>query len=135
MTGLHSKPWAKRTKTYNSGDSLVVTHLTTNPPVSCLSTAERTGSAVSQDPVVVCGRLWILVTYVAHARRGVRLWACVEGGGRGIWCAGDGRGCGTLGFSDGMLRRLTWWFGVLRLCWGWRSQLAPGRGARDLVQR
>jgi hypothetical protein len=23
----------------------VVTHLTTNPPVSCLSTAERTGSA------------------------------------------------------------------------------------------
>jgi hypothetical protein len=33
------------TKTYNSGDSLVVTHLTTNPPVSCLSTAERTGSA------------------------------------------------------------------------------------------
>jgi hypothetical protein len=33
------------TKTYNSGDSLVVTHLTTDPPVSCLSTAERTGSA------------------------------------------------------------------------------------------
>jgi hypothetical protein len=32
-------------KTYNSGDSLVVTHLTTNPPVHCLSTAERTGSA------------------------------------------------------------------------------------------
>jgi hypothetical protein len=31
-------------KTYNSGDSLVVTHLTTNPPVSCLSKAERTGS-------------------------------------------------------------------------------------------
>jgi hypothetical protein len=35
----------KMAKTYNSGDSLVVTHLTTNPPVSCLSTAERTGSA------------------------------------------------------------------------------------------
>jgi hypothetical protein len=34
------------TKTYNSGDSLVVTHLTTNPPVQCLSTAERTGSSV-----------------------------------------------------------------------------------------
>jgi hypothetical protein len=33
-------------KTYNSGDSLVVTHLTTNPPVSCLSKAERTGSPV-----------------------------------------------------------------------------------------
>jgi hypothetical protein len=36
---------AKReTKTYNSGDLLVVTHLTTNPPVSCLNRAERTGS-------------------------------------------------------------------------------------------
>jgi hypothetical protein len=33
-------------KTYNSGDSLVVTHLTTNPPVSCLNRAERTGSLV-----------------------------------------------------------------------------------------
>ena len=44
-------PWvfgwgdAKR-KTYNSGDSLVVTHLTTNPPVHCLYMAERTGSLV-----------------------------------------------------------------------------------------
>jgi hypothetical protein len=38
---------AKRgAKTYNSGDSLVVTHLTTNPPVSCLNRAERTGSLV-----------------------------------------------------------------------------------------
>ena len=36
----------KRTKTYNSGDSLVVTHLTTNPPVSCLYMAERTGSLI-----------------------------------------------------------------------------------------
>ena len=36
----------KKTKTYNSGDSLVVTHLTTNPPVSCLYMAERTGSLV-----------------------------------------------------------------------------------------
>ena len=33
-------------KTYNSGDSLVVTHLTTNPPVSCLYMAERTGSLI-----------------------------------------------------------------------------------------
>ena len=33
-------------KTYNSGDSPVVTHLTTNPPVTSLSTAERTGSAI-----------------------------------------------------------------------------------------
>ena len=36
----------RRTKTYNSGDSLVVTHLTTNPPVSCLYMAERTGSLI-----------------------------------------------------------------------------------------
>jgi hypothetical protein len=36
----------KTTKTYNSGDSLVVTHLTTNPPVHCLYMAERTGSLI-----------------------------------------------------------------------------------------
>ncbi|RMZ69992.1 PA domain-containing [Pyrenophora seminiperda CCB06] len=36
----------KEQKTYNSGDSPVVTHLTTNPPVHRLSTAERTGSAI-----------------------------------------------------------------------------------------
>jgi hypothetical protein len=35
-----------KSKTYNSGDSPVVTHLTTSPPVRCLSTAERTGSSV-----------------------------------------------------------------------------------------
>jgi hypothetical protein len=34
------------TKTYNSGDSPVVTHLTTSPPVRCLNRAERTGSLV-----------------------------------------------------------------------------------------
>ena len=40
-------PDAKReAKTYNSGYSLVVTHLTTNPPVRCLNRAERTGSLV-----------------------------------------------------------------------------------------
>ena len=33
-------------KTYDSGDSLVVTHLTTNPPVQCLYMAERTGSLI-----------------------------------------------------------------------------------------
>ena len=33
-------------KTYNSGDSLVVTHLTTNLPVHCLYMAERTGSLI-----------------------------------------------------------------------------------------
>jgi hypothetical protein len=37
---------SKKTKTYNSGYSLVVTHLTTNPPVRCLNRAERTGSLV-----------------------------------------------------------------------------------------
>ena len=36
----------KKAKTYNSGDSLVVTHLTTNPPVHCLYMAERTGSLI-----------------------------------------------------------------------------------------
>ena len=36
----------KMAKTYNSGDSLVVTHLTTDPPVHCLYMAERTGSLV-----------------------------------------------------------------------------------------
>jgi hypothetical protein len=40
------KDVGKKIITYNSGDSLVVTHLTTNPPVQCLSTAERTGSSV-----------------------------------------------------------------------------------------
>ncbi|KAH7390766.1 hypothetical protein DE146DRAFT_142482 [Phaeosphaeria sp. MPI-PUGE-AT-0046c] len=33
-------------KTYNSGDSLMVTHSTTSPPVRCLNRAERTGSLV-----------------------------------------------------------------------------------------
>jgi hypothetical protein len=36
----------KTSKTFNSGYSLVVTHLTTNPPVRCLNRAERTGSLV-----------------------------------------------------------------------------------------
>jgi hypothetical protein len=33
-------------KTYNSGDSLVVTDPTTNPPVSGLTKGERTGSRI-----------------------------------------------------------------------------------------
>jgi hypothetical protein len=33
-------------KTYNSGYSLVVTHLTTDPPVRCFNRAERTGNLV-----------------------------------------------------------------------------------------
>ncbi|EYE89937.1 hypothetical protein EURHEDRAFT_468380, partial [Aspergillus ruber CBS 135680] len=36
----------KKKKTYNSRDSLVVTHPTTNRPACGLSTAERTGSPV-----------------------------------------------------------------------------------------
>jgi hypothetical protein len=36
----------KQKKTYNSRDSLVVTHPTTNRPACGLSTAERTGSPV-----------------------------------------------------------------------------------------
>ena len=44
---VKTKRWLSQPqKTYNSGDSLVVTHLTTNPPVHCLSTAERTGSSI-----------------------------------------------------------------------------------------
>jgi hypothetical protein len=43
---IHRHMEAKTTKTYNSGYSPVVTHLTTNPPVHCLSTAERTGSSI-----------------------------------------------------------------------------------------
>jgi hypothetical protein len=35
-----------KAKTYNSRDSLMVTHLTTNPLVSCFNRAERTGSLV-----------------------------------------------------------------------------------------
>jgi hypothetical protein len=46
-------------KTYNSRDSLMVTHLTTNPPVSCLNIAEQTGC-------VVLKILWSYVT-VMHA--------------------------------------------------------------------
>ena len=44
----------KKAKTYGSGDSLVVTHLTTNPPVQGLCMRERTGSPVFPD-------LWLYV--------------------------------------------------------------------------
>ena len=43
---MHVGEKKKTLKTYNSGYSLVVTHLTTNPPVRCLNRAERTGSLV-----------------------------------------------------------------------------------------
>ena len=41
-----SKKRKTKRKTYNSRDSLVVTHPTTNQPACGLSTAERTGSPV-----------------------------------------------------------------------------------------
>jgi hypothetical protein len=45
----------KKKKTYNSGYSLVVTHPTTNPPISSLCMAERTGC-----PILLS--LWSYVT-------------------------------------------------------------------------
>ncbi|OAL43946.1 hypothetical protein IQ07DRAFT_260583 [Pyrenochaeta sp. DS3sAY3a] len=42
----NSQNETKISKTYNSTDSLMVTHLTTSVPVHCLSKAERTGSPV-----------------------------------------------------------------------------------------
>ena len=51
-------------KTYNSPDSLLVTHEATNGPVSCLSTAERTGSAVCQNPMVVCEGMGSFDVYI-----------------------------------------------------------------------
>jgi hypothetical protein len=60
-------------KTYNSGYSLVVTHLTTNPPVRCLNRAERTGSLVVSCPIVtvapkctVSGFMHSVNGYLAH---------------------------------------------------------------------
>jgi hypothetical protein len=41
-----NKKQKTKTKTYNSWDSLVVTHPTTNQPACGLSMAERTGSPV-----------------------------------------------------------------------------------------
>ena len=43
---LFEEKKGKKKKTYNSRDSLVVTHPTTNRPACGLSTAERTGSPV-----------------------------------------------------------------------------------------
>jgi hypothetical protein len=71
-----SKSFIKNTKTYNSGYSPVVTHLTTNPPVHCLSTAERTGSSIFSV-------LWSYVEdsnavhhYIDNDIGGVRQWVC-----------------------------------------------------------
>jgi hypothetical protein len=46
ISALLDEPKKRKAKTYNSGDSPVVTHLTTSPPVRCLNRAERTGSLV-----------------------------------------------------------------------------------------
>jgi hypothetical protein len=51
----------QKTKTYNSEDSLVVTHPTTNSPACGLSTAERTGSPVFHT-------LWSYVLDIVDAR-------------------------------------------------------------------
>jgi hypothetical protein len=56
-------------KTYNSGDSPVVTHLTTNPPVKGLSCGERTGSRVFLclwSYVAVSGMLNFLLAEKIH---------------------------------------------------------------------
>ena len=55
----------KKRKTYNSRDSLVVTHPTTNRPACGLSTAERTGSPVFHtlwSYVLVLHVAWYLTT-------------------------------------------------------------------------
>ncbi|KAJ5140498.1 hypothetical protein N7448_003906 [Penicillium atrosanguineum] len=46
LSRTNKKKTSKPPKTYNSRDSLVVTHPTTNLPACGLSTAERTGSPV-----------------------------------------------------------------------------------------
>jgi hypothetical protein len=63
MSYVVAKRWAK---TYNSGDSLVVTHLTTNPPVHCLYMAERTGSLIFS----------VLWSYVKNARNLTSITLC-----------------------------------------------------------
>ncbi|KAF2189418.1 hypothetical protein K469DRAFT_562264 [Zopfia rhizophila CBS 207.26] len=55
-------------KTYNSGYSLVVTHLTTNPPVTGLSTRERTGPSVFMH-------LW---SYVGWVSKFFHIYPCLE---------------------------------------------------------
>ena len=60
----------KTPKTYNSGDSPVVTHLTTNPPIHWLTRAERTGSrafSVLWSYVKeIAGKEFIIGRYFAH---------------------------------------------------------------------
>jgi hypothetical protein len=79
---------AKKTKTYNSGYSLVVTHLTTNPPVRCLNRAERTGSLVFN---VLWSYVKILAKFIANIANS----------------NGHGSGCGSSALSRILRRQQT----------------------------
>jgi hypothetical protein len=59
-------------KTYNSGDSPVVTHLTTNPPITSLSTAERTGSAMFLNLWSYVEGLAVEYYYIGRPNAGVQ---------------------------------------------------------------
>jgi hypothetical protein len=59
----------KTAKTYNSRDSLMVTHLTTNPPVSCLNRAERTGSLVVSCSIVTLTAKYPVFGFVLSVNR------------------------------------------------------------------
>jgi hypothetical protein len=62
---FHDMRINKMAKTFNSGYSLVVTHLTTNPPVRCLNRAERTGSLVFN---VLWSNVKELAEYIVYIR-------------------------------------------------------------------
>jgi hypothetical protein len=64
----------KHKKTYNSGYSPVVTHLTTNPPVHCLSTAERTGSSIFSVLWSYVEEQDMMYYYNVNKTGGVRQW-------------------------------------------------------------
>ncbi|AEO64658.1 uncharacterized protein THITE_2042175 [Thermothielavioides terrestris NRRL 8126] len=81
VVGLGGADTRKPAKTYNTGDSPVVTDRSTNPAVSSLSRGERTGSRV-----VYC--LWSYV--IGRTRRSglwcccYQCWACKSSRGRGV---------------------------------------------------
>ncbi|KAF2399624.1 hypothetical protein EJ06DRAFT_60278 [Trichodelitschia bisporula] len=54
----HATSWSKRSKTYSSWDSLLVTHATTNQPVRCLTSVSRRGLVFS----ATCGRMCLLTS-------------------------------------------------------------------------
>jgi hypothetical protein len=70
-SGHEQKAKYATAKTYNSGDSLVVTHLTTSPPVSCLNRAERTGSLALKilwSYVKDLGRFGVYIDMLSYIR-------------------------------------------------------------------